>query len=214
MPVEIQNPKAWAKLVDEFGLTGRHQILIDEVILGVAIVADLTDQEGSGVASAIAQANMTLAGTVGVVGLENVLGSDRDVLIDKIVIQQRLAVVLARLYSINVQGLTGYAADAGASTRRVQWADGRRGEAAPANIVVHSTTGAVTPITSPETIGSIQIPPATLTHEMIRTFTFPEPLILPPGFNCIIRQNAVGAYNAQYYFRVRRAESLVGGILT
>lgn len=43
MPTEIQTPTPWAKLADAFRLTGRHRLLIDEVIVPVVVVSDLSE---------------------------------------------------------------------------------------------------------------------------------------------------------------------------
>ena len=45
MPTEIQTPKPWMRLAEAFRLTGRHKLQIDEVVVPVAIVADLSEKE-------------------------------------------------------------------------------------------------------------------------------------------------------------------------
>ena len=45
MPTEIQTPKPWMRLAEAFRLTGRHKLQIDEVVVPVAIIADLSEKE-------------------------------------------------------------------------------------------------------------------------------------------------------------------------
>ena len=45
MPTEIQTPKPWMRLAEAFRLTGRHKLLLDEVVVPVAIVEDLSEKE-------------------------------------------------------------------------------------------------------------------------------------------------------------------------
>lgn len=42
MPIEIQTSSAWGRLADKFRLTGRHKLLLDEVLVGVVLVEDLS----------------------------------------------------------------------------------------------------------------------------------------------------------------------------
>ena len=42
MPTEIQTPRQWLALAEEFKLTGRHLLQLDEVIVPVVLVSDLS----------------------------------------------------------------------------------------------------------------------------------------------------------------------------
>jgi len=43
----IQNTRAWGRLVDAFGLTGRHKLLLDEVVVPVVLVEDVSGPDSS-----------------------------------------------------------------------------------------------------------------------------------------------------------------------
>ncbi len=45
MPTEVQTPGAWVRLADAFRLTGRHRLLLDEVIVPVAIIENLAPED-------------------------------------------------------------------------------------------------------------------------------------------------------------------------
>ena len=44
MPMQIQNTRAWGRLVDALGLSGSHNLLFDEVVIGVVLLDDLSDK--------------------------------------------------------------------------------------------------------------------------------------------------------------------------
>ena len=45
-PIQIQNPRAWGRLVDAFTIRGRHKLLLDEVAVPVVLIEDLSDKPG------------------------------------------------------------------------------------------------------------------------------------------------------------------------
>lgn len=45
MPIPIQNATVWARLQRAFGLLGRHKLLLDEIVVPVALVEDLSGVE-------------------------------------------------------------------------------------------------------------------------------------------------------------------------
>ena len=46
MPISIQNSRAWGRLVDAFTIRGRHKLLLDEIVVPVVLIEDLSDKPG------------------------------------------------------------------------------------------------------------------------------------------------------------------------
>jgi len=44
MPIQIQTAKGWRRLQEAFSIVGRHRLMLDEVVVPVAILEDLTLQ--------------------------------------------------------------------------------------------------------------------------------------------------------------------------
>ena len=86
MPTEIQTPFAWARLADKFRLTGRHKLMLDEVVVPVVLVEDLS--EPGIINEQDATCVMVIAAPVGVAKalLENPAGSGVRFLLDRIVV--------------------------------------------------------------------------------------------------------------------------------
>ena len=85
MPTEIQTPTAWAKLAEKFRLTGRHKLLLDEVVVPVVIVEDLASEvsDVGNDATGFVRVPPILA-TVGSAGLANLNNPGTNLLVDRI----------------------------------------------------------------------------------------------------------------------------------
>jgi len=64
MPMPIYSSGAWQRLRDAFDLKGKHSLLLDEVVVPVAVVAELSGVEGSQTASATAFIGAPAAGAL------------------------------------------------------------------------------------------------------------------------------------------------------
>lgn len=87
MPLKIQNPRAWGRLVDAFTLTGRHKLLLDEVVVPVAIIEDLSEQAGTEPDDATMFVEATnVAATLGAAVLSNLGETGAVLLLDRIIV--------------------------------------------------------------------------------------------------------------------------------
>lgn len=86
MPTPIQSPVPWSRLLAEFGVKGRHQLLLDEIIVPTVLIADLSetaaepnDATGFVRCPGVAATNSSAI-------LANIGESGVDLLLDKIVV--------------------------------------------------------------------------------------------------------------------------------
>ena len=88
MPTKVQNAQAWIKLQREFGILGRHKMLLDEVVVPTVVIADLSEDDAA--LNNLVQYRFSVPAVVATVGkaiLFNGVTADsgRDIIIDRIV---------------------------------------------------------------------------------------------------------------------------------
>lgn len=87
MPIPIYTAGAWQRLRDAFDLKGKHNLLLDEVVVPVALVADLSSEATHQANDATAQASVPAeAGETGTALFANIGDTGVDLLVDRIVI--------------------------------------------------------------------------------------------------------------------------------
>jgi len=110
VPSQIQNPRATNLAVSGFGLVGRPSLLFDEIIVGVALLADFTDPFSSGaverrIAGGAAFIGATAAETSSV-QLFNPPGSNAIVVVRDVYITSGTASTAMRLRTQNTAAAT------------------------------------------------------------------------------------------------------------
>ena len=116
MPIQVQNTKVWGRLVDAFTLTGRHKLLLDEIIVPVVLVENLSEEQSS--QERHASYTMDVAAGIGLISkgvLLNDAGSGVQILIDRVTMTasatSTLDILLSRTAATNP--IAGGAADQG-----------------------------------------------------------------------------------------------------
>lgn len=84
MPTQIQTPTQWQRLLNRFGIKGRHQLLLDEVVVPVVLIEDVSELETGPQDATIAVIAPAIAATLGACVLAN-LSSGTDLLVDRII---------------------------------------------------------------------------------------------------------------------------------
>lgn len=86
MTIPIQSSTVWGRLADAFRLTGRHKLLLDEVISPVVLVEDLTTESADVQNDATAHFAVPAAGAgdKGFAVLANLNNPGTDLLVDRI----------------------------------------------------------------------------------------------------------------------------------
>ena len=191
MPIEIQTPSQWARLADLFKLTGRHKLLLDEVVVPVVLMGDVADTgpEEPNLASAFVK----VAATVGVRGGAMITNGQVGVnlVVTKIITSIVINVDIMCFLSDTVVG-----ALIAASETDKQWNDSNRLDPTPGT--PQGRDGGVF-------LGD----PKLWQHDILaRTpFTYETELIVAPGFSVIVVANLVNqVFDVSFQYRVEPAD--------
>jgi len=192
MPIRIGTAQAWGRLRDAFDLKGKHSLQLDEVVVPVAIVEDLSRDEPLGNLRA-AQGGITTAATAAIVGQTQLFNP-----VDSLVILELYA-VMWRNASGNSLFQMGPTAAALATDTFGQFQD-RRGAAAalPVGRIQSAISAAAATLVAPALMGAISPRP----NEFRGLNVF-----LPAGTGWMIENTVVNQQiNISYFWFERAAQ--------
>jgi len=95
MPIKVYTAGAWSRLRDAFDLKGKHQLQLDEVIVPVVVVDDLSPGKiAIGQDATVDMQQIAVVGEKASLLLENPAGSGSNLLIDRITISSATTSIL------------------------------------------------------------------------------------------------------------------------
>lgn len=110
MPMQIYTAGAWQRLRDAFDLKGKHNLLLDEVVVPVAVVADLSSQAPDQANDATIQISMpAIVGDLGAACIGNLGTPNVNLLVDKITFMAPAAAATFRIIDTNIAPILGLA---------------------------------------------------------------------------------------------------------
>ena len=138
MPTKIQNARAFQRLVRAFSIQGRMQLFLDDHVVPVAIVEDLSEEATDVRVNAWAFIRCNATAAVG--SSIQLTNAGLDSAVDLVVDECRFQAQTATQYTINLTDLTDGALLLGVQTK--VWSDTNQLPGVPAGVIDHRDGGA------------------------------------------------------------------------